>query len=64
MMYFVLIGCVLFAVTGRSQSHQGLLKQSQTELLAGVVNAICYSGFRTGQHPDRGQAGLQWLPNL
>jgi exo-beta-1,3-glucanase (GH17 family) len=28
--------------------------QDKTDLLAGVAEAICYSGFRSGQHPDRG----------
>ena len=30
------------------------IKQKSGDLLAGVSKAICYSGFRTGQHPDRG----------
>ncbi len=30
------------------------LSQSPDDLLAGVCTAICYSGFREGQHPDRG----------
>ncbi len=35
---------------------QGVLsiQQQPEDLLAGVSKAICYSGFRTGQHPDRG----------
>lgn len=28
--------------------------QPEGDLLMGVSNAICYSGFRSGQHPDRG----------
>ena len=31
------------------------IQQLHGDLLAGVSNAICYSGFRTGQHPDRGE---------
>jgi exo-beta-1,3-glucanase (GH17 family) len=31
------------------------IKQKQTALLAGTSQAVCYSGFRTGQHPDRGE---------
>jgi exo-beta-1,3-glucanase (GH17 family) len=31
------------------------MMQSEDALLSGVSKAICYSGFRTGQHPDRGQ---------
>jgi exo-beta-1,3-glucanase (GH17 family) len=30
------------------------MKQSSGDLLAGISQAICYSGFRSGQHPDRG----------
>ena len=31
------------------------IQQKPADLLAGVSNAVCYSGFRTGQHPDRGE---------
>ena len=30
------------------------IQQKTKDLLAGVSSAVCYSGFRTGQHPDRG----------
>ena len=30
------------------------LSQKKDALLAGVSQAVCYSGFRAGQHPDRG----------
>ena len=30
------------------------LRQKKTDLLAGLPQGICYSGFRHGQHPDRG----------
>lgn len=30
-------------------------QQNKKDMLAGVSNAVCYSGFRAGQHPDRGQ---------
>jgi len=29
--------------------------QNKNDLLAGEFRAVCYSGFRTGQHPDRGE---------
>ncbi|MDX1284908.1 MAG: glycosyl hydrolase family 17 protein [Draconibacterium sp.] len=32
-----------------------LIKQEKKDLLAGNYKAICYSGYRTGQHPDRGE---------
>lgn len=34
------------------------LKQAPSDLLTGVSNAICYSGFRSGQHPDRGDGAV------
>jgi exo-beta-1,3-glucanase (GH17 family) len=33
-------------------------QQEQSELLAGQVMAIAYSGFRAGQHPDRGNGAV------
>ncbi len=30
------------------------VQQQEKDLLAGVASAVCYSGFRSGQHPDRG----------
>jgi len=32
--------------------------QSTNMLLNGVSEAVCYSGFRTGQHPDRGMGAI------
>ena len=34
--------------------HEQLIKQQNEDLLNGYSKAICYSGFRSGQHPDRG----------
>jgi len=34
------------------------LNQKKSDLLAGVSSAICYSGFRSGQHPDRGNGAV------
>ena len=34
------------------------LQQGADDLLAGVHWAICYSGFRRGQHPDRGKGAV------
>lgn len=34
------------------------LKQTPDALLVGVKEAICYSGFRKGQHPDRGAGAV------
>lgn len=32
--------------------------QTKGMLLNGVVAAVCYSGFRSGQYPDRGEGGI------
>ena len=32
--------------------------QSQDDLIAGEVMAVAYSGFREGQHPDRGEGAM------
>ncbi len=34
------------------------LPQTEEMLLGGVSEAVCYSGFRTGQHPDRGAGAI------
>jgi len=34
------------------------LQQKKSDLLAGIQRGICYSGFRHGQHPDRGSAAV------
>nr|NQU89755.1 glycosyl hydrolase [Bacteroidota bacterium] len=36
---------------------EGVL-QSEGDLLMGVSSAVCYSGFRSGQHPDRGEGAI------
>lgn len=45
------------SVISCNKSHIGntsILKQRKNDLLIGVSGAVCYSGFRSGQHPDRG----------
>ena len=34
------------------------IQQKPGDLLAGFKRAVCYSGFRHGQHPDRGQGAV------
>lgn len=34
------------------------LEQPESSLLAGISKAVCYSGFRSGQHPDRGDGAV------
>ena len=36
----------------------GLPKQEKKQLLAGYSKAVSYSGFRSGQHPDRGNGAV------
>lgn len=40
--------------TTMKRTETNSVKQQKEDLLAGVVEAVCYSGFRSGQHPDRG----------
>ncbi len=51
----ILQGAVLFLfVNIHAQEKKSALKQEDAGLLSGESWAICYSGFRSGQHPDRG----------
>jgi len=34
------------------------IQQTRADLLAGLPKGICYSGFRQGQHPDRGDGAV------
>jgi exo-beta-1,3-glucanase (GH17 family) len=34
------------------------IRQARPDRLAGLVQAVCYSGFRKGQHPDRGSGAV------
>ena len=34
------------------------IKQTEKDLLNGTSRAVAYSGFRTGQHPDRGEGAI------
>lgn len=40
---------------GKTNQNSTAVHQQPEALLAGVSNALCYSGFRNGQHPDRGE---------
>ncbi|MCB0281650.1 MAG: glycosyl hydrolase [Calditrichae bacterium] len=37
-----------------AQTENPDIQQNKDQLLAGIFKAVAYSGFRTGQHPDRG----------
>ncbi len=53
-LWIILISALLMACGTENSS----LKQGKADLLAGTTKAICYSGFRSGQHPDRGNGAL------
>lgn len=40
--------------TVETPQKENTIQQPKEDLLAGIHKAVCYSGFRTGQHPDRG----------
>ena len=50
----------MFFVQSFSQSSLALAEygQSPDKLLSGQVMAVAYSGFREGQHPDRGDGAV------
>ena len=55
---FVLFGFETNQVDDQEAKEPSTLKQNPSELLNGVVQAIAYSGFREGQHPDRGDGAV------
>jgi len=52
----LLAGCG--AHTPDAHSAEPALMQKPGDLLCGVTRAVCYSGFRKGQHPDRGDGAV------
>lgn len=52
----VLAGCAHTAPVGEGEVQ--LKAQSEEALIAGTWRAIAYSGFREGQHPDRGEGAV------
>ncbi|MGB5578778.1 MAG: hypothetical protein WBM88_15320 [Woeseiaceae bacterium] len=62
----ILIAVIAFATVGCSGSSSDApspkrvddIRQSPGDLLAGEVMAVAYSGFREGQHPDRGDGAV------
>jgi len=41
-----------------SGSATASIQQTPDDLLCGIEKAVCYSGFRKGQHPDRGDGAV------
>ncbi|MCF8370062.1 MAG: hypothetical protein K9H64_00470 [Bacteroidales bacterium] len=57
----VLLILVLFSISGMTQKTQTPnqpIQQSADKLLAGEFQAVAYSGFRSGQYPDRGEGAV------
>ena len=50
----VLISSAFADATNSATAGPVSLRQKKSDLLAGEFWGVCYSGFRTGQHPDRG----------
>lgn len=44
--------------TIEKKAEQMEIKQTEKDLLNGTLRAVAYSGFRTGQHPDRGDGAV------
>jgi len=60
---FISIIIVIFCFTSgcnseKNEKEDNSLKQKESDLLAGKQKAIAYSGFRSGQHPDRGEGAI------
>jgi exo-beta-1,3-glucanase (GH17 family) len=54
--FLVLLSMAGAEATAQTNSSESVsLRQKPSDLLAGEFWGICYSGYRTGQHPDRGQ---------
>ena len=47
-------GPMCFAETNRAVQSSATIHQTTADLLAGISKGVAYSGFRQGQHPDRG----------
>ena len=54
---FLVAVAVLFAACTEA-SPPPSISQAATDLVAGEVMAVAYSGFREGQHPDRGDGAV------
>jgi len=50
---------VIQQINEQGQGDESItIQQANSDLLNGVSKAVCYSGFRTGQHPDRGEGAV------
>ena len=58
-----LASCLVVAVASGAEAPSPVetgapIQQKPSALLCGVQRAVCYSGFRHGQHPDRGDGAV------
>lgn len=58
--YILSIWLSIFLLAGCMNSEKKIrpIQQNKEDLLGGISKAICYSGFRAGQHPDRGNGAI------
>lgn len=55
---FSFMSCNFSGEKTKKTETEPRLPQGENMLLNGVSEAVCYSGFRTGQHPDRGAGAI------
>jgi len=53
--FFAFITSINFMFGSPKEAKEKCIQQKSKDLLAATSQAVCYSGFRTGQHPDRGE---------
>ena len=67
LLFFVSVICIFACNQNKNTSQNNMREsvhkteecmQSEDDLLMGVSEAVCYSGFRSGQHPDRGEGAI------
>jgi len=57
-LFILLLLIGIISCQRKEESNQTNLKQSKSDLLYNQSKAICYSGYRSGQHPDRGDGAI------
>ena len=55
---FAIAGCSSLSTETATPPTAAIVTQAPADLLAGEVMAVAYSGFREGQHPDRGDGAV------
>lgn len=53
-----IVACNPSKTEDNTSTQINTLQQKKEDLLGGVSKAVCYSGFRSGQHPDRGDGAV------